>query len=67
MPPDDFRKAVKHRLIDLDKSQAWLCEEITARTGRFCDNSTIKRILDGRTKRSPIIQAIMDILDMSES
>lgn len=66
MPPEDFRKAVKHRLIDLDKSQAWLCEEITLRTGRFCDNSTIKRILDGRTKRSPIIQAIREILDLPE-
>lgn len=66
MPPEDFRKAVKHRLIDMDKSQAWLCEEVTARTGRFCDNATIKRILDGTTKKSPIIQAIREILDLPE-
>jgi len=66
MPPEDFRKAVKHRLIDLDKTQAWLCAEVTARTGRFCDNSTIKRIMDGTTKKTPIKQTIMDILGISE-
>lgn len=66
MPPEDFRKAVKHRLIDLGKTQAWLCAEVTARTGRFCDNSTIKRIVDGTTKKTPIKQTIMDILGISE-
>lgn len=65
MPPDELKKAVKHRLIDLDMTQRQLCEEVTAKTGRFCDNATIKRVLDGTTKRTPIREAIMDILGLS--
>lgn len=65
MPPDELKKAVKHRLIDLGMTQRQLCAEVTARTGRFCDNATIKRVLDGTTKRTPIREAIMDILGLS--
>lgn len=64
MPHDDFKKAVKHRLIDMDRTQAWLCAEVTARTGRYCDNATIRRVLNGTTKRTPIIAAIREILDL---
>ena len=66
MPPNDFKKAVKHRLIDMDKTIAWLCDEVTARTGRYCDRSTILRCTNGTTKRSPIIKAIREILDLPE-
>lgn len=64
MPPDDIKKAVKHRLIDLGKTQRWLCAEVTARTGRYCDNATIRRVLNGTTKRTPILAAIREILDL---
>ena len=63
MPPDDIKKAVKHRLIDLGKTQRWLCGEVTARTGRYCDDATIRRVLNG-TKRTPILAAIRKILDL---
>lgn len=66
MPPGDLKKAVKHRLIDLGMTQRQLCEEVTARTGRFCDNATIKRVLEGTTKKTPIREAIMDILGLSK-
>jgi len=66
MPPDSFKKAVKHRLIDMGKPQAWLCAEITARTGRYCDNSTLRRVLNGSTKKTPISAAIREILDLPE-
>lgn len=66
MPPNDFRKAVKHRLIDMDRTQEWLIAEVAARTGRYCDRATIRRCTDGTTKRSPIITAIREILDLPE-
>lgn len=66
MPPNELKKAVKHRLIDLDMTQKQLCAEVTARTGRYCDRATIKRVLDGTTKRTPILQAIREILDLPE-
>ena len=66
MPPEDLKKAVKHRLIDLGMTQRQLCAEITARTGRYCDRSTIHRVLSGETKRTPIREAIREILDLPE-
>ena len=66
MPPNDFKRAVKHRLVDLDKTQTWLCAEVTAKTGRYCDSATMRRCLNGTTKRSPIITAIREILDLPE-
>ena len=65
MPPNELKKAVKHRLIDLGMTQKQLCAEVTARTGRSCDNATIKRVLEGTIKKTPIREAIMDILGLS--
>lgn len=64
MPPNDFMKAVKHRLIDLGQNNKWLCGEVTNKCGRYCDNSTLRRCLNGTTKKSPIIDAIREILDL---
>ena len=66
MPPNNFKKAVKHRLIDICMTQKQLSLEITERTGRYCDYATLKRVMDGTTKRSPIIEAIREILDLPE-
>lgn len=59
-----LRKAVKHRLVDLDKTQTWLCREITARCGRYCDASMLKKIYDGKLPGSVIIPTIIEILDL---
>ena len=66
MPPNSFKLAVKHRLIDIGMTNKQLCAEVTAKTGRYCDYATLKRVLDGTTKRSPIIEAIREILDLPE-
>lgn len=62
----EFQKLVKHRLIDMGKTQAWLIEEVKARTGRPCDRAKILRCTNGTTKRSPVITAIREILDLPE-
>ena len=59
-----FKKAVKHRLIDLDKTQTWLCREVTARCGRYCDSSILKKVYDGKLPRSVIVSTIQEILDL---
>lgn len=66
MTPQEFRLSVKHRLVDLGRTQTWLCGEITAKTGRYCDSSTMKRVLDGTTKKTPIREAIREILGLPE-
>lgn len=66
MTPQEFRLSVKHRLLDLGRPQTWLCAEVTAKTGRYCDSSTLKRVYDGTTKKTPIRKAICEILGLPE-
>lgn len=62
----DLRKAIKYRLIDMEKSLKWLESEITARTGLFVDNSYIHKIMTGERKAPKIVKAIREILDIPE-
>lgn len=69
----DFGKAVKIRLIELDKTQDWLIEQVKERTGDFFDSSYLYRILAGKTPaeagrggKPGKIEVIRDILGMPE-
>jgi hypothetical protein len=44
----DFGKQVRIRLIELDKTQEWLIEQVKERTGDFFDSSYLHRILSGK-------------------
>lgn len=45
----DFGKAVKIRLIELDKDQGWLIEQVKEQTGDMSfDHSWLHRILSGK-------------------
>ena len=45
----DFGKAVKIRLIELDKNQTWLIDQVKERTGDSSfDHSWLHRILSGK-------------------
>lgn len=57
----DFSKAVRHWLIDNDKSTAWLCEEITKRSGLYCDSGYISKIYRGERPASNICKTICEI------
>lgn len=45
---NDFGKQVRIRLIEMDKTQEWLIEQVKARTGDFFDSSYLHRILSGK-------------------
>lgn len=62
----EFGKSVKKKLIDLDKSQAWLNAEVTKETGMFCDSSRMAKILSGLQKSPVIESAIRTILSIEE-
>ena len=44
----DFGKAVKIRLVEMDKTQEWLIEQVKERTGVFFDSSYLHKILTGQ-------------------
>lgn len=69
----DFGKAVKIRLIEMEKTQDWLIEQVRERTGDYFDSSYLYRILSGKlsaengTNGKPgKAVVIRDILGMTE-
>jgi hypothetical protein len=54
--------AVKTELLRIGKTQTWLEEEITRRTGLYMDAGYIYKILTGRRKAPKVTTAINEIL-----
>lgn len=61
----DFGLKVKMELLKTGKTQQWLQEEVTKRTGLFLDSGYIYKILTGERKAPKVVQAIREILDIS--
>lgn len=45
----DFGKEVKIRLVEMNRTQNWLIEQVREQTGDFFDSSYLHRILTGKT------------------
>ena len=62
----DFGKDISKRLIDLDKPQTWLIEEVRSKTGLYFDDSYMYKIKTGQLSTPKIVQAIRDILEIQD-
>ena len=62
----EFGKKVKKALIDMDKSQAWLIEQIKAKTGLYFDTSYMYKTLTGKYENAVIVDAICEILNITK-
>ena len=62
----DYKKTVKKRLIDIDKTQRWLCEEVSKKTGLYVDDSLLKKIFDGKLNGTKVVAAINEILNIND-
>lgn len=60
----DFGKEIKKRLVDRDKTQAWLIERVKENTGLFFDSSYMHKILVGELATPKVVQAIREVLDI---
>lgn len=58
----DYGKQIKHRLIDIDRTQKWLQDEVTEKTGLYMDRSYMTKILTGQLATPKVVSAINDIL-----
>ena len=63
----DYGKRIKHRLIDMDRTQKWLQDEISERTGLYMDRSYMTKILTGQLSTPKVVSAINEILGIGES
>ena len=61
-----FGKSIKKRLIDIDHTQAWLIEQVAEKTGLYFDRSYLFKIQTGKLATPKIVNAISEILDLSE-
>lgn len=60
----NFGKTIKKSLIDLDKNEAWLIEQVRIKTGLYFDNSYLYKIKTGQHSTPSIISAICEILSV---
>ena len=63
----NFGKEVKKKLVDIDQTQKWLMEQISAKTGLYMDGFYLHKILTGQSANPKIVAAIQEILDLSEN
>ena len=61
-----FGKDIGKRLIDLERTQGWLMEQVRQMTGLYFDYSYIYKIKTGQLSTPKIVQAIREILDLPE-
>ena len=55
---------IKMRLLELGKTQNWLIEEVSAKTGLYFDSGYLHKILTGAEKSEKVLTAINDILGL---
>jgi hypothetical protein len=58
----EYGKTVKKKLIDMDKTQAWLIERIKEKTGLYMDSSYMGKIYRGENHPKKVIAAINEVL-----
>jgi hypothetical protein len=61
-----FGKKIKKRLIDIERPQNWLIEQVKEKTGLYFDDSYLYKIMVGTLKTPSIIQAINEILSLPD-
>ncbi|MBQ0067356.1 MAG: hypothetical protein KBS60_04125 [Phascolarctobacterium sp.] len=63
----EFAKNIKIKLIQHGKSNAWLIEEVSKRTGLYFDRSYYSKIARGEIKNERIINCIDEIMGELEA
>lgn len=61
-----FGKQIKKRLVDMERTQAWLIDQVRETTGLYFDRSYMHKIQTGRLTTPRIVSAICEILDLPE-
>lgn len=59
-----FGKSIKHALIDQNRSQSWLVEQVREKTGLYFDNSYMYKIQTGQLATPSIVGAICEVLGL---
>lgn len=63
----DFGLCVKVKLLQKQKTQKWLAEEVTNKTGLYVDSGYMYKILTDQRNAPKIVDAICEILDIEKN
>ena len=63
----DFGLCVKAKLLQKNKTQKWLAEEVTNKTGLYADSGYMYKILTNQRNAPKIVDAICEILNIERS
>lgn len=61
----EYGKTIKTRLLEMEKTQAWLVDEVAKKTGLFFDSSYLHKVMTGRLHTPKVIAAIDEILGVN--
>ena len=59
-------KEIKKRLVDMERNQAWLIEQVASKTGLYFDGSYLHKVMTGQLNTPKVVQAITEILDIAD-
>jgi hypothetical protein len=62
----DFGVTISKRLLDMNRTQAWLIDALRAATGQYVDTSLMHKLKTGKVKSPSLQKAIRKILDIAE-
>ena len=57
-----YGKEIKKRLVDIDKTQAWLISEVAKDTGLYFDRSYLHKVMAGKNNNPKIKASIEKVL-----
>lgn len=60
----NFGLCIKTELLRIGKTQKWLEEEITKKTGLYVDSGYMYKIITGQNEPQKIVTAICEILNI---
>ena len=58
----EFGKRIKIALVERDRTQNWLIDEVKNKTGLFFDSSYLYKLMTGERKSGKVVDAIKEIL-----
>lgn len=61
----DFGLCVKTKLLQINRTQKWLAEEVASKTGLYVDSGYMYKILTNQRNAPKVVDAICEILNIS--
>ena len=61
----DFGLYVKTKLLQINRTQKWLAEEVARKTGLYVDSGYMYKILTNQRNAPKVVDAICEILNIS--